>query len=91
MAERGIDISGHKARQLTPDMIGDSDLILVMEQRHRKAIDSVEPAARGKIHRLCEWTGEDIPDPYGQPRQAFEEALKLIERGVKDWGEKLTA
>ena len=91
MAERGIDISDHKARQLTPDMISDSDLILVMEQGHRRAIDSMEPAARGKIYRLCEWTGEDIPDPYGLPRDAFEEALALIERGVKDWGKKLTA
>ena len=90
MSERGIDISGHKARQLTPDMISDSDLILVMEQRHRKAIDSVEPAARGKIYRLCEWSGDDIPDPYGEPRHAFEEALDLIDQGVGDWVKKLT-
>ena len=64
MEERGLDISGHKARQLTPDMISDSDLILVMEAGHRRAIDSVEPAARGKIYRLCEWRDKDIPDPY---------------------------
>ena len=89
MAERGIDISGHRARQLTPDMISDSDLILVMEQRHRRAIDSVEPAARGKIYRLCEWRDEDIPDPYGEPRSAFEDALSQIERGVSDWVEKI--
>ena len=72
-------------------MISDSDLILVMEQRHRKAIDSVEPAARGKIYRLCEWSGDDIPDPYGEPRHAFEEALDLIEQGVDDWVRKLTS
>ena len=41
MEERGLDISGHKARQLTPDLISDSDLILVMEAGHRRAIDSV--------------------------------------------------
>ena len=90
MEERGLDISGHKARQLTPDMISDSDLILVMEAGHRRAIDSVEPAARGKIYRLCEWRDKDIPDPYGMPRKSFEEALELIEQGVSDWVGKLT-
>ena len=89
MEERGLDISGHKARQLTPDMIKNSDLILVMEAGHRRAIDSVEPAARGKIYRLCEWRDEDIPDPYGMPRKSFEEALELIEQGVSDWVGKL--
>ena len=91
MEERGLDISGHKARQLTPELIGDCDLILVMEAGHRRAIDSVEPAARGKIYRLCEWRDKDIPDPYGQPRKSFEDALELIEQGVSDWVGKLTA
>ena len=64
MAERGLDISGRRARQL-------------------------EPATRGKVYRLCEWTDEDVPDPYRQARAAFEEALVLIEKGVTDWAEKI--
>lgn len=31
MAEKGLDISTHRARQLTDDMIRRADLILVME------------------------------------------------------------
>ena len=89
MADLGLDITSHKARQLTPDMIESSDLILVMEQGHKRAIDSLEPAARGKVYRLCEWRDADIPDPYRQPREAFEEALVLIEQGVNDWAEKI--
>ena len=91
MVERGLDISVHVARQLTPDMIEESDLILVMEQGHRRAIDSMEPAARGKVYRLCEWRDQDIPDPVQQPRKAFEDALVLIEQGVNDWAEKISA
>ena len=77
MKERGIDISGHRARQLTPEMIAGSDLILVMEQGHRRAIDSVEPAARGKIYRLGEWiqilpvlteSRESVGTPIALPR-----------------------
>jgi protein-tyrosine phosphatase len=31
MAEMGIDITGHRARQIHPDMVRDADLVLVME------------------------------------------------------------
>ena len=91
MAERGLDISGHRARQLTPDLIKSSDLILVMETGHKRAIDAEDPTARGKVHRLCEWQNKDIPDPFQQPRRGFEEALLLIEQGVKDWVERIHA
>lgn len=91
MAERGLDISGHKARQLTPDLIDASDLILVMESGHKRAIDGEDPTARGKVYRLCEWQDKDIPDPFRQPREAFEESLLMIEQGVQDWVERIKA
>ncbi len=90
MQERGLDIAGHRARQLTGELITATDLILVMEAGHKRAIDLQDPTARGKVYRLCEWQDEDIPDPYRQPRKAFEEALDLIEKGVQDWAEKIT-
>ena len=89
MSERGLDITGHRARQLTPVMIAAADLILVMEAGHKRAIDEQDPTARGKIHRLGEWQDLDIPDPYRQPRKAFEETLVLSDEGVQDWAEKI--
>ena len=91
MAERGLDISGHKARQLSPELIAASDLILVMESGHKRAIDAEDPTVRGKVYRLCEWQDKDIPDPFRQPRKAFEEALRLIDQGVEDWVERIKA
>jgi len=91
MAQRGLDISGHKARQLTPDLIYASDLVLVMESRHRRAIDEEDATAHGKVYRLCEWRDKDIPDPFQQPRELFEETLLLIEQGVQDWVERIRA
>ena len=38
MQERGLDISGHRAQQLTPDLVTASDLILVMESGHKRAV-----------------------------------------------------
>ena len=89
MKERGLDISGHEARQLTPQLINENDLILVLESGHRRVIDANEPVARGKVHRLGEWQDQDIPDPYRKPRAAFEEALVLIDQGCKSWAEKI--
>jgi protein-tyrosine phosphatase len=91
MAERGLDISTHKARQLTSDLVHASDLILVMESGHKRAIGEEDPSARGKVYRMCEWQDEDIPDPFRQPREAFEEALRLIDQGVQDWVERINA
>ena len=91
MQERGLDITGHRAQQLTPELITRADLILVMESGHRRAVDENEPTARGKLYRLGEWQDLEIPDPYRQPREAFEETLKLIDKGVADWVERLKA
>ncbi len=75
MEEMGKDIYAHSARQIHPDMVRAADLVLVMESGHKRAIDDADPTARGKVHRLGEWQDRDIPDPYRQPRRAFEEGL----------------
>ena len=89
MQERGLDISGHRARQITPEMVHAADLVLVMEAGHRRAIDMNEPASRGKIYRLGEWQDRDIKDPYRQPKEAFEAALADIDDGVVEWAKRI--
>jgi protein-tyrosine phosphatase len=91
MRERGLDISGHRARQITPDMVHAADLVLVMEAGHKRAIDANEPEVRGKIYRLGEWQDRDIEDPYRQPREAFEAALKDIDEGVAEWARRIVS
>ena len=89
MRERGLDISGHRAQQLTPELVTQADLILVMESGHRRVIDDNEPTARGKVFRLGEWQDLEIPDPYRQPRDAFEAALEKIDKSIADWVKRL--
>lgn len=85
MAERGLDLTGHRARQLTAELARGAELILVMEEGHRKAVEQMIPMARGRVHRLGRWGNFDIPDPYRRPRAAFEESLKLIDQGLADF------
>lgn len=89
MNERGIDISNHRARQLTPNMIMDFDLVLAMEAGHVKAIENMAQAARGRVYPLGKWSDFDVPDPFRKPRDAFVAALDLIEQGVVDWRQRL--
>ena len=91
MDEIGEDISGHRARQIHPDMVNEADLVLVMEAGHKRAIDDADPTARGKVYRLGEWQDKDIDDPYRKPKAAFEDALDDIQAGVASWVEKIRA
>ncbi len=89
MIEKGIDISGYRACQLTREMIRNADLILVMELAHKLAIEESEPSAKGKVFRLGEWGGFDISDPYKQDASAFVKSFTLIEQGIALWVPKL--
>jgi low molecular weight protein-tyrosine phosphatase len=82
MRRRGLDISRHRARQVTEQLVMDADMVIAMEQGHVKAIESAFPRARGRVHRIGRWGGFDVPDPHRHPAAAFERALELIEVGV---------
>ncbi|HFC53419.1 MAG TPA: low molecular weight phosphotyrosine protein phosphatase [Gammaproteobacteria bacterium] len=88
--EQGIDISEHMAKQLNSDLIHWSDVILVMDQEQRRAIEVSEPSARGRVYRLGEWGDFDVPDPYRRSEKVFRQVFELVSRGVSEWIPKLT-
>lgn len=89
MAERGLDIESHRARQLTSNMCQEADLILVMDDDQRLHINQRHPFTRGKLFRLGEAARMDIPDPYRLGRAAFDQALQLIDVGAAAWAERI--
>jgi protein-tyrosine phosphatase len=66
-AERGSNIEAHRARRLTPEMLGEADLVLCMAGDHRSQVADLVPevAARSftlkELVRLLE--AADDPDP----------------------------
>ncbi|WP_349605756.1 low molecular weight protein-tyrosine-phosphatase [Cupriavidus sp. DF5525] len=91
MTDQGVDISGHRAQQLSYVMIRRADLILVMDGAQRQEIQRLHPATTGRVFRLGELGKFDVPDPYRRPRPAFENALQLIQRGVESWVPRIRA
>lgn len=89
MQERGLDLTTHRARQVTREMTRWADVILVMEGHHRDELSDTDPAARGKAFLLGHWTGQEIPDPYKRGEDEWAAALRLIDQGVASWVEKV--
>lgn len=84
-----IDISCHRARQLTEPMVLMSDLVLIMEKRQKKEIESRYPESYGRVFLLGHWEGFEIPDPYQQSVKTFQYTFDLIKQGYKEWEKRL--
>lgn len=80
LAARGLDLSRHRGRQLDARLVGEADLILVMEEAHRRSIFYTWPQALRKTFLLSEMAGEhiEIDDPYGGPQAGYDAAAVII-------------
>lgn len=89
MNEIGIDISAHRARQITPEIVAESELIITMETWQQRKVEEQFPFARGRVFAIGKWSQLEIADPYKKPREAFEEAFSGIQKAYADWLEFL--
>jgi protein-tyrosine phosphatase len=66
--EHGLDLSNHRARLLTRELVRDADLVLVMSGHHLARV--AELGGEDKAHLLGEYAGREgaqaeVSDPYG--------------------------
>jgi protein-tyrosine-phosphatase len=89
MGEVGLDISSHRSRAITYDLLCQYDLILVMSKGHQEALRVEFPDLAGRIHLLTAMAGPayDVPDPIGGPLSGYREIAReidgLLARGFK--------
>ena len=81
--ERGFDLSGHRSRQLTENIVASSDLVLVMAPSHLARVRELDP--RADAHLLSGFAtgagdGHTVQDPFGGDLQAYRETADDIER-----------
>lgn len=81
LAERGIDISMHESRPLTEGLLAEADLVLVMEEAHRRSILHMAPQHLHKVHLLTELAGrhDDVADPVGGSRDDYRRTLAELD------------
>ncbi len=81
LLERGLDVSGHRARLLTPELVAQSDLILAMGRIQLGKVREMGGGARA--HLLGEYAGgageqAEIADPYGGELDAYRETYREL-------------
>ncbi len=66
-AERGLDLSSHRSKFSSRDVVEPFSLILVMEDRHRTMLREAFPELSERIYLLKEMNGgtDDVHDPIG--------------------------
>ncbi|MHA7816412.1 MAG: arsenate reductase/protein-tyrosine-phosphatase family protein [Pseudohaliea sp.] len=84
LRESGIPPGRSRARQVAAADLAWADRILVMERRHRDAVEQMAPAVKVDLFTafLPEADSEDIPDPYFANRQALEACLAQLDAAV---------
>ena len=79
-AERGADISAHRSRQLTAEMVREAKYLVCMTASHYDRLCELFPEARDKVFTLLP---EDISDPFGGDLDTYRRAAAEIDRGVR--------
>jgi protein-tyrosine phosphatase len=84
--QHGLNPSGHVARQLTPEICRQADIILAMSKQNIKQICQISPESRGKVMLYGRWMDDtEIPDPYRREWVVYEQAFKLLDEGARAW------
>ena len=81
LKQRGIDVTGHRAAQLTVQDVKHSDLILTATEKHKAGVIAQFPDAAGKVFTLSEYaTGAqaDVVDAWQQPMAVYEQVFGQI-------------
>jgi len=88
MRSRNLSLDEHVPRQLSPEFIAASDLVLAMTASHKKMVISYVPEAADKTFTLAEFAGEmgDVLDPFGGSEAMYEScALQIATLLDKSW------
>jgi protein-tyrosine phosphatase len=83
----GVDLTAHRSRRISPALLAQADLILVMEPDHLRAVLGMGADPR-KSHVLSDWPAPGEPelrisDPFGASREAYEECWLRIRRHIE--------
>jgi len=94
--ERGIDLSGLRARKVTYGDFDDFDHLLVMDDENHAALVAACPAHhKHKIEYLLDYAPQvgtrHVPDPYYGGSYGFERVLDMVEEAAQGFLDSLIA
>ena len=85
LAEQGIELDEHRARELTPERVEWADAIFVMGPRHLGAVEAM--GGENKVALVTEYlggeeAGRSVVDPIGGTLQIYRETRDQLTRAI---------
>jgi protein arginine phosphatase len=83
--ERGLDLSSHRARLLTRELVEGADLILTMARHHRARVDELGGGgSEQRVFVLGEYAGREgeeaeVSDPFGGDLDVYRDTCAELE------------
>ena len=87
MKRRGLSLATHSAQPITAPLLSRCDLIVTMTAQHRQLLLSRYPEASDKTIVFQ----PPVPDPFGGPKELYEQTACTIESGLSFVFQKLDA
>ncbi|MFF2044416.1 low molecular weight phosphotyrosine protein phosphatase [Kitasatospora sp. NPDC058170] len=75
--QRGYDLRPHRGVQVDPELVLWADTVIAMDQA---VYDALRRLASPPTLQL--FAEHDVPDPWQQPRDAFEVCVSVVEQGA---------
>lgn len=90
--EAGIDLSSHRSRLLTADLVGEADLILSMSRQHLARIAALGGEGKGTL--LGEYAGRagndaEVSDPFGLDLDAYRATFAALDTLLDEVADRL--
>jgi protein-tyrosine-phosphatase len=92
--ERRLDLGGHQAQQLTPELVAQADLILAMGHHHLERVLALGGDGKGTL--LASYASRDgdargISDPFGGDLEGYRATFDELEAYIRQVFDRLTA
>lgn len=83
--ERGLDLSAHRSRRLTAELLADADLVLVMSTEHLARVRELDSTANAYLlgGYATESVGRPIADPFGGALDDYRATARELEEELK--------
>lgn len=80
--QRGVDLSAHRARKASSEVLSRADRIYCLSHSHLNAVLELLPPALSEAARLLDSEGKDIPDPIGGSSAEYARCAGRIEENI---------
>ena len=86
----GIDLSAHRSKLVTDELLHKHELILVMERAHIQSIQECTPEVAGRTMLMGHWSDQrDLPDPHRQSIDMYQAVFAQLKEDLALWIGKL--